>query len=199
MSICSMKNKRQIEKDSTRSLIVEKTLELITKQGIVDTSTKQISEYCKLAHGTLFAHFGTRDKLIAEVVSSELKRIARQIHRLHDEGSSLEQILETYLSLIAGEEDLFVILVKEFSFFDISIRQEIIATETIIKKYVFEKIEEGIRDKIYKPLDITKVLSFLFGTINYYLQRKEFFVSSGSVIESRKEDIHSTFFSLIKL
>lgn len=198
MSKNSMKNKRQISKETTRNLILEKTKELIVKNGIIATSTKSIADYCKIAHGTLFSHFNTRETLIAEVLKIEFLRVAKRLYEMKSANKSLEFILTNYFELLIEEEELFVVVNKEFPFISDSIKMEIITTESIVKKLILQKIEQGISDGIFKSIKPTMAISFLFATLNYYLCRKEFFVESGSVIKLKKDEIINTFLTFIK-
>jgi len=193
-----MKNLRTISKNSTRSRILESTLKIIITKGIVDTSTKSIADSCNVAHGTLFAHFENRENLIGQVLKNELLQIAKRIYQLDIPNASLEDILSEYLNLIIEKEGLYVIINKEFPFVGTDIKREIITTESNIKNLVLRKIKKGIRDKSYKAISPTMTVSFFFGTLNYYLSRKEYFVENGSVIEQKKDEIITTFLSLLK-
>jgi len=198
MSYISMNNKRQISKETTKNLILERTKELIVKNGIIKTSTKNIAEYCKIAHGTLFAHFRNREQLISEVLKNELLRISKRLYQLKSSNNSLEHLLNKYFDLVIDEEELFVVVNKEFPFISNNIKREIITTETIVRNLILKKIEQGVNNKLFKPIEPRIAMSFLFGTLNYYLSRKEFFTSTGSVIQIRKKEIINTFLIFIR-
>lgn len=199
MSNYSMKNSRKIAKERTRLLILDKTKELIELYGIQNITTKQISDSCQLAHGTIFSHFSNREELISNVIKQELIRIAKELNKLEELNVSFMKLLDKYLSLVARDEDLLVVLTIEYPFLSDSLQREIITTESIVKKLFYQRIEQGIAGNEYKAFNISVLLSFLFGTIHYYLARKNLFVSSGSVIERKKKDIINIFLSTIKL
>jgi AcrR family transcriptional regulator len=188
-----MNNKRQLSKETTKKLILEKTKELIVENGILNTSTKRIAEYCKVAHGTLFAHFNNREQLISEVLKNELLQISKRLYRLKPSNNSLEHLLYKYFELVIDEEELFVVINKEFPFINHNIKREIITTETIVKILILKKIKQGVDNKLFKSIDPTIAMSFLFGTLNYYLSRKEFFIDAGSIIQKKKKEIIDTF------
>ena len=190
-----MKNKRQLLKQITKDLILETTKQLIVENGVLKTTTKEISISCKVAHGTIFSHFENRDKLISVVVKNELMEIAKKLYKIKETDFTLEELLTHYLNFVEENEDFLVVVYKEFSFLNKNLQREIITTESIVKNIFYNKIEKNIRHKDLKPQII---LSTLFGTINYYLSRKEYFVSSGSVIAEKKNDIINTFINLIK-
>lgn len=180
---------RNIAKENTRNLILEKTLQLIVSKGIINTSTKQIADECNLAHGTLFAHFNNRETLIGNVLKNELLRIAQKLYVIAEKKCSFEKLLDEYLNLVIEDEDLFVVINKEFPFLSDFLKNEIITTETIIKKFFYDVISNEIDDGLIKPVNISMLISSIFGTISLYLIRKEYFTNSGSVISLRKNEI----------
>ena len=199
MSKYSVKNVRQLSKEATRQLILEKTKELIIAGGVLKTSTKQIADSSRVAHGTIFSHFNNREQLISSVIKQELIRIAKELYQFEEQShSSFEKLLREYLVLVSREEDLLVVLSKEFPFFSDDLKREIITTETIVKKLFYNKIREGIDKNIFKPVNIPVALSFLFGTLHFYLSRKEYFVSKDSVINEQKEEIMTIFINILK-
>jgi len=193
-----MKDIREISKENTRRLILGTTREIIVFQGIINTSTKQISDKCKIAHGTIFAHFKNREILIGTVVKTELIRIAENLYQLAEGNNPFDKLLEEYLNLVSEEEDLLVVINKEFAFFSDYLKNEIITTETIVKKFFYDALSKGIETGLMEPLNISMLISCLFGTISHYLVRKEYFVSSGSVIMQKKQEIIQLFIYLIK-
>ncbi len=198
MSSMSTKNKRQISKEATKELILEKTKDLIIDNGIVNTSTKVISDYCKVAHGTIFSQFGNRENLISTIIKKELTEIARQLYELKKGSHSLEGLLSEYLKLVEVNERFLVVINKEFSFLVESLQRDVITTESIVKNMFYNEIEAGIKSGRFKDSNIKVVISFLFGTINYYLSRREYFVSDTSIIKQKKQDIIKAFMNLIK-
>lgn len=55
------------ENRTKRDIILETSRELFVKQGIQDTSMSQISKESKVAVGTIYHHFESKDKLIEEL------------------------------------------------------------------------------------------------------------------------------------
>jgi len=192
-----MKNKRQISKETTRKLILEKTRELIVKNGILNTSTKSISDYCMVAHGTIFSHFENREKLISTVVKIELTEIAKKLYTIEEPSTTIDGLISEYLKLVEDDEDFLVVINKEFAFLDHNLQREIITTESIVKNLFYNKLSKSIADKNIKSINIHVAISALFGTISHYLIRKEYFVVSGSVMKEKKEEILNTFIELL--
>ncbi len=64
--------KRAGNKEKTRKNILRAALELFSKKGFFKTTTKQISDKAKIAEGTLFNYFKTKDDLALYFSEQEL-------------------------------------------------------------------------------------------------------------------------------
>ncbi len=180
-------------------MILLTTKTLIENQGMLNTTTKHIADHCGIAHGTIFSHFNTRDLLFSTVIKRELIRVAEKLHKLDVKNRTLEALLKAYFLLLAKEEPLMTALSREFPFLSEEIKNEIITTETIIKKFLYDKIQAGIDSKTLKAVNITVALSFLFGAIQLFLCRKEYYVKDDeSVIRMKSDELIQTFISLFK-
>lgn len=199
MSKNSMKNKREIYKEQTYKRLIRSAKYLYSKNGTLETTTKQICDRAKVAHGTLFSHFKTKEKLVQYVFSDIQTDIAKKLNiYANDPHIRLKELLVNYLGMIASHEQLFVVMSSEFPFYSQEVKNEILATETLVRNMIYQKIEQGIEKGEMRKLDITMSLSFLFGTIQYYLSRKDMFVSGNqSVINLKKNGIVDMFFQLL--
>lgn len=193
-----MKNKRQISKELTHKKIIRAAKVLIVKKGVINLPTSEIAKKAGVSHGSIFAHFSNRDTLILEVFRMELIRIAKELYRITDVNFDLRTILEIFFDYLHVEEDFFVVIAKEFPQFEKKLQRNIIVTESIIRKIFYNAIEKGISEGRYKKIDITMSISFLFATINYYLSRREFFITGKKgVLKAKKIQIINTFYSII--
>lgn len=194
-----MKNKRQITKQQTFNEIIKVTTNAIIEQGIINLKTLDIAKKAGIAHGTLFAHFETKEALIVKVCQNELLSIAKELKKITEQHIDIISLLENYINLVAENEDFYVVIAKEFPFLDDSIQQSILANENIIKYILYTKIEQGNKSKQFSVTDITTTVSYFFASINYYLSRKEYLVTgSGKLMEQKKNQIIETFMKLLK-
>jgi AcrR family transcriptional regulator len=193
-----MKNKRQTSKEQTLNKIVEVTRQLIIQQGIITLNTVEIAKTANIAHGTIFAHFASKELLISHICQQELKKIALKLRELSENQSNeINNLLDKYLNLLAENEDFFVVISKDFPFLNPDLQKTIISNESIVRNILYQHIENGIKNGIYKNVDITMSLSFLIGCINLYLGRKEYFVTKTSIILEKKEKLIQTFLEIL--
>lgn len=190
-------NKRQEAKYNTHKKIIKSAKEIFTQNGVLNSTTKEIAVDCGIAHGTLFMHFENKETLIAEIFTIELKRIGEEMYQISNKSSELETLIDLYFDFLEKDEDFLSVIYKEFPFYSKALQRKILSIEIIIRNFFYNSIESGIRKNKYKELKITTTLSFLFGTLNYYIRQKEIFIESGSVIKSKRESIKETFFNLI--
>ncbi len=190
-------NKRQIQKQKTREHLLKIAKREFIIKGFLNTATSEISEKAGIAHGTLFLHFKNKDALIVAILDRELEEINLSIQQMIIKAVDLEQLFKQYLDLLQEEEELFAVLARELPFYNEELRRKILFRDSIIRSHFHKTIELGIKEKRYRDVDVTSVVMFLFGTINYYLSLKSIFVKEGSVIEKFKTSIIKTMKSLL--
>lgn len=191
-------NKRQLQKQFTREKIISAAKKIFIEKGIINTATSQIAEAAGIAHGTLFLHFPSKDTLVIELLDVELLKFNSSIKQLIATTSSIDKILDQYLHLIITEEGFFSTLARELPYYKSELRRKILFRESLVREHFHKAIEIGIEDKIYADIDIPSALTFLFGTINYYLSLKASFAHTESVIEKFHDQIVKVFMKILE-
>lgn len=190
-------NKREIQKQKTRKLILQTARKIFIEQGFLATTTAQIAAQCGIAHGTLFLHFKNKENLIIEILDQQLEQISFKIVELIRDSSDLKEILSRYLDFIEEAEDFFSVLARELPFYPEQLRRKIIFRESLIRSKFTRVIEQGITSGQLINCDPVMATAFLFSTINYYLSLKTIFVSDGSVIKKFKAKIITNFLTFL--
>ena len=191
-------NKRQAQKQFTHNKIINATRQIFIEKGIINTATSQIAEAAGIAHGTLFLHFPNKDSLVIELLDTELAKFSDNLKQLILETTDVRTILNQYLNLIQEEEGFFSSLARELPNYKNELRRKILFRESLVREHFHQAIEKGIEQNIYAEVDIPSALTFLFGTINYYLSLKTSFVQDGSVIEKFHDNIIAIFMKIIE-
>ena len=190
-------NKRKEQKEKTKENILNIAKKKFIKNGFLKTTTEEIAKAANVAHGTLFLHFKNKETLILEIFDNLLNIITNELHSLLINLVSLEDILSKYLDFVKKEEYFFSILAKEFPFYTDKLQRQIIFRESAIKNYFYIAIDKGIKKNIFKKVDITTALIFLFSTINYYLANKNIFIRNTSIIYEKKNQIIKIFLKFL--
>ncbi len=190
-------NKRQLQKERTRKLILSGAKKSFINQGFLNTTTSAIASDCGIAHGTLFLHFKNKENLIIEILDLQLEQISLKIMELIRDTKDLEEILNRYLEFLQDEEDFFCVIARELPFYPDQLRRKILFRESLIRSKFVQALEKGIATGVFRTCDSKMANTFFFSTINYYLSLKPIFVTEGSVISKFKNKIISTYITML--
>lgn len=198
MSYNSIKmNKREKAKKETREKLLAAAKEEFVESGLLNISTVDIAKRAGVAHGTVFFHFESKENLLVEVLDRELLKITDNLYRLLHRSNNFEELLNTYLDFLEKEEDFFVIIAQETPFYSPQLRRTIMGREAAIRNYFYQALKKESGQETYNAADITTMMNFLFGTLNYYLSLRTSFVTEGSVIQKKRQSIVNIFMKLM--
>lgn len=84
----------------TRQRLIEAALELFARQGVTETTTRQIAELAAVNEVTLFRHFGNKHGLLLAVIeeAAALTHWSQALVQEVDRPSSIHQVLKNYAS-----------------------------------------------------------------------------------------------------
>lgn len=91
-------------------------LSLFSEKGLDGTSMEEISARAKVSKPVVYEHFGSKEKLYAEVVKREVGRLRELTEAAMVEGSSryrIEKVTLTLLAYVEEHPDGFRILVRD--------------------------------------------------------------------------------------
>jgi len=89
------------EKEQTHRRIVEKASQAFRAGGVAGTSIPALMEEVNLTHGTFYAHFASKEELVAEAYARGLSETVDNLLHLADEpapGGGLNAVIDHYLS-----------------------------------------------------------------------------------------------------
>lgn len=187
-------NKRQESKTRTREHILDTAVALFTTEGILNTSTAHLAEVCGISHGSLFQHFGSREKLIFFAMERELKRIAVRLNSECSQPRDLEILLDQYLDILEQEEAFLSVVFRELPFFPFGLRRQVMTLETMVRNMFHLAAEAAVQCGDADPDGITPGLSAFFGTLYYYLCLRDLFSPEGSVIRTKRIEMRQVLF-----
>lgn len=191
-------NKRELAKVQTKKQILIEAKRLFTAQGVMNTTTLEIAKACGKAHGTLFLHFENKDVLIEAIFEKEFIRIGEELNILSRKSAHLEELLDEYLMFLEKEEDFIAMVYTEFPLYPGTLRRKLLSFESMVRHFFYYSLKNEIQRGEIKKVEITPTLTFLFGTIHYYLVMRKIFVKEGSVIAARGKEIKETFLCFLK-
>lgn len=85
-------------KEAVRSAIVQQAARLLRREGLAGVSIPALMKAAGLSHGGFYAHFSSREALIAEAVRAAADQTGAGTGALAPESGDLAHLLEVYLS-----------------------------------------------------------------------------------------------------
>lgn len=193
-----MTTRAEAKKETRRRLLAAAKQEFI-RSGFFAISTVDIAQKAGVAHGTVFFHFQNKENLLVEVLDQELLRLTDELREQLAGLSGVKALLHHYLDFLTQEEDFFAILARETPLYEPPLRRTILSREAAVRMYFYRALETAIGQDQCNPVEITTLLNFLFGTLNYYLSLRDSFSEGQSVIAEKRTTITETFLQLISI
>jgi len=158
--------------------IIDKATELFSRQGYDGTSIRQIAQDAGVNLAMINYYFGSKEKLFENVIEYRVNFTKDRLEEINqnsslDEMEKMEQVVEVYVNRILAYPSFHRILQQEMM---VTLRpelQQIVMDILMQNKFIIQRIiEEGIRKKVFKPVDAQLTLATLLGTINYVMLSK---------------------------
>jgi AcrR family transcriptional regulator len=192
-------NVRIEQKEQTRRKIVRAANVLFSKQGFVRVNTAAVAAKAGVSHGSIFAHFESRDELIAAVIEEFERSTARHMHELAESQASLRAILAAHLECIRQNELFYSQLIREYSSLPHQAQMEVVALQSVISHHVYLAAEIEVREKSIKPIAPDLLFNTWLALVNYYLANRDLFATHGSVIDENGKKLLDHFLDLVSL
>lgn len=103
--------------------IIDAASKLFAEKGYSNTSTAEIAKLAEVSEGTIFKHYGTKDKLLLSLIVPYLKECIPSIvdevfnETMNDSITTFEEFLRAFLKnrkqFISENKEIFQIIVKE--------------------------------------------------------------------------------------
>jgi AcrR family transcriptional regulator len=143
-------------------------LRAFSREGILTATTADVAAEAAVFHGSVFAHFGSQEGLIA---------------------AQLEGIRE--------REDFDARLVMETPMLPPSARNSLVLIQSTIAFHLSPAIAADREAGRIRAMPLALLFNTWIGLIHHYLVNREFFAPGASVIDSRGEELLDHFMSLI--
>ncbi len=116
--------------------ILDTASTLFARNGFANTSTGSIAKSSRIAHGTIFIHFPTREKLVLETIKYKLQKLDERLEKQFQDANSLEDSFSVFLDEILKEGKFITSLFKELATFPENVRKAVFKSFSILKKQI---------------------------------------------------------------
>lgn len=188
---------RGAQKLDTRRRILDAAVRVFSRGGILASSTAEVAREAAVSHGSLFAHFGTQEGLVAAVIEDAGTAIAGRLHELSRSGATVREVLTAHLAALGEREDFYSRLVSEAPGLSTRARDSLVMIQSAIAFHLSPAVEAGILALSIRPMPLHLLFNTWIGLVHHYLANRELFAPGASVIERRGPELLDHFMSMI--
>ncbi|HEX7714686.1 MAG TPA: TetR/AcrR family transcriptional regulator [Bacillota bacterium] len=192
-------SKRQAQKDQTRKQLIEVAFEQFARDGLVAARTSDIAEAAGVSHGTVFAHFATRDDLLIAVIEEFGSRVAGRIHELAGSGGSVREVLQAHLNGLIEVEPFYSRLVAERLLLPSEAQSALVSIQSAIAIHLYQAVEGGIIAGTIRNIPLHLLFNTWISLIHYYLSNADLFAPGKSVLRRYGPELLEHYLGLISL
>lgn len=192
-------NKRQIQKNLTRKLLIDTAIKQFGENGITGTRTADIAKAAKVSHGTVFAHFATQEELLIAVIEEFGERITQRLHTLVDIDSSLAEVLRAHITGLTEFEQFYSRLVIERRLLPEEAKNTYIMIQSTISFHISIAAEKEMSEGTIGNMPIHMVYNTWIALIHYYLSNGDLFSPDESVLKKHGAALLDHFMALITI
>jgi AcrR family transcriptional regulator len=192
-------SKRQAQKDQTRKHLIEVAFKQFAKDGLAAARTSDIADAAGVSHGTIFAHFPTRDDLLIAVIEEFGKKVAGRIHELAGNGGSVREVLQAHINGLMEVEPFYTRLVVEGPLLPSSAQNALITIQSAISIHLHQAAEREIAAGKIRDIPLYLLFNTWIGLLHYYLGNANLFAPEGSVLKRYGRELLEHYLSLITI
>ena len=155
---------------ANRTALVRAAAEVVGEVGYEQASVSRITERAKLAQGTFYLYFESRQKLfdilLPELTSEMLDYIAKRVHGSHDFFELEERGIKAFFDVVAKHQGLFRIVNETQAAAPEAFKQHI---EVLVSRYE-SVLQRGVEQGSLQGLDrknFRAIAHMLIGARNY--------------------------------
>jgi AcrR family transcriptional regulator len=188
---------RQAQKTATRLRLLQHAEQLVVERGFAETKTIDVARAARVAHGSVFAHFASREHLMATVATQMGRRLTDRLHATVRAGTGLRAVLEAHLRCIAEHEDLYRRLLLDGPSLPAESRLTWLGMQSAVASYVLTAAEADTRAGIIRPMPGHLLFNTWLGLIHHYLANRDVFAPGESVLASHGSTLLEHYLNLI--
>jgi AcrR family transcriptional regulator len=190
-------SQRQKQKTETRRHLIDVAIREFGLNGLTATRTSDIAVAAKVSHGTIFAHFPTREDLLDAVIDEFGTRITRRLHDLVGGEGGIKEALEAHLKGIEENEEFYIRLISEAPVLPESARNTLIMIQSAVSLHIIQAAEREMKSSAITDMPFDLLFNTWIGLIHYYLTNRDLFAPDDSVISKHGQRLTDHFMNLI--
>jgi AcrR family transcriptional regulator len=189
-------NKRRLQKEATRERIIKTAFSTYSRRGFT-APTNMIAQKAGLAHGSIFAHFPTREDLQLAVLERFAQGFGNKMHKLSISNCSITELLYAHIGILEKYESFYKKVISEIPSLPDESKTLVISVQSIMSHHFGAVIKEEQKNGTIKDIPLHMLFNTWIGLVHYYLQNSELFAPGSSVLKRCKNKLVTSFVNLI--
>ena len=193
------KAQRKEQKEATRLRLLQAALEVFSGRGIVKTTTAEVAKAAKVAHGTVFVHFASREDLITAVVEEFGVRMTDHVRRLMlQKDPTVKEVLEAHVQAVSRYEAFYARLVGERALLSETARARLVILQSAVAWCIGRAVEREQAAGTIRLLSPGLFFNTWLGLLHHYVCNPDLFAQRRSVLDERGQALVEHFVSMIR-
>jgi len=178
-------NKRKIRQRDHKVQILEAAEKIFAKKGFYTTTMEEVAKEARLAKGTIYLYFDSKEDLFFSVTERKLdillNKIEEELKKSNLPSQRIRRVIAVHLKFLEENGDFFKIMqgfsgsLKER--LEKKLKDRVIQKQSYYIEILDKLIQEAINKKEVKLLDSRKLAVILMGIIHsltlYWISKKE--------------------------
>jgi AcrR family transcriptional regulator len=192
-----MVNKRPEQRERTRQVLVATALELFEEQGVAATRTLDVAQAAGVSHGTVFAHFPTREALVEAAVGEFGRAFAERFGARVSADPGVREVLDAHLAAIGEAEGLYERLMREAPLLPPIARGAWVGTQAVVARRLAGVLGRAADAGAIRRADPALLFNTWVGLVHHHLANRDLFCPTGSLVAQRGPALRDHFLALI--
>jgi len=161
-----------VDKDRKKAQIAEAALHVFARKGTSKTKMADVAKEAGIGKGTVYEYFPSKDALFYYTthlfIEQIYKELGRQILMLTDPLDKLTAIIRTSLNMFiaVGEKARFMLEIWAEGIRSGTEFLDLAEMYTQYHRMLSAVLEDGIRQGVYRPHDVSLTASFIIGALD---------------------------------
>jgi AcrR family transcriptional regulator len=190
-------NLRTRQRAQTRQEILDAAQRVFETQGFAAGRTQDVAEEAGVSHGSVFAHFGSRDALIAEVVDAAILDAVEITRGRVKSANKVEDVLKGHLEGLVAHERIYARIIAERPFLPKHVQARVTEINSAIATHILAALTKS---GFAAGLKVER--GFAFNTwlalIHHYLMNRDLFAPSKSVLTAKGGELVRNYLAMVR-
>lgn len=184
---------RSEQRLKTRQHLLAIARQLFERQGIAATRTLDVANAAGVSHGTVFAHFPTREDLVEAVVEGFATDYATRLGAAIPPEGGVREVLAAQLRAIAEAETLYTRVIVESAQLPAPARGAWLGAQAVLSR----RLAAAVQRERLRPMAFPLLFNTWLGLLHHYLANRDLFCPEGSLVERKGDELLNHFLGLL--